>query len=417
MNHGVNRTRIDDLDDHMLTQILLRLPNCATVLACSPVNKRWCSLISDLNFSVQFVDHKKKTTTFSKGSDSDHEDDQPRWNLITTTKSWKLPLTTEFIFGSTKVSLNYLPCNTCTTRATFKDLLLCSDYKTYKGRGRVYYITNLLTKQWIALPPCPSSDKHKWETMTNVAFICQPPYNNTQHYNKFRVVKASPLRMDYTFDLVVYCSEIGEWKEIKLRVPNEVGPLRLVNEETETVVCNGIIYFKSGLCNLCLVAFNPFDVNASSCDMTHEARVMPPLPDFGYLKESSGQLLVVHTPQNGLWYRKDGTTITLQMVVWKLDLNQAPLVWETTFQGLCKGELPHYSRLECRIFAESINVHPYNHKLIYMYLIPGKQVVLCDTRTGCITSSKSLLYYGKTFHRLPWWPTSVSALATTTTRV
>ncbi|XP_074301411.1 uncharacterized protein LOC141632796 [Silene latifolia] len=255
---------MDDLDDHMLTQILLRLPNCKTVLACSPVNKRWYSLISDPNFSDQFADHKKKTTTLLKGSGSDHEDDEPPWTFITNLRF----MIRKFTFGSQKL---FLPCNTSPPVATFKDLVL-----TCQLGGLVYYITNPLTKQSVALPPCPA-DKHQRRRITTF-LICQPSSNHNQDY-KFRVGEIRNFRKEHSLDtcyLVVYCSEIDEWKEINLRVPKEARPHRLWNTEPEIVVCNGIIYFKSGLC---LVALDPFDVNVA-CGTTLEARVMPPLPRF-----------------------------------------------------------------------------------------------------------------------------------------
>ncbi|XP_074301400.1 F-box protein At3g26010-like [Silene latifolia] len=396
INHGGNRTRMDDLDDHMLTQILVRLPNCKTVLACSPVNKRWCSLISDPTFSAQFTNHKKKN----------HKDDEPHWDLITTMQSSEHPFIIKFMFGFRELSLQFLPCKTCTTTVTFKDLVLCSNYWTHQEDGRlVYYITNPITKQWVALPPCPVY-KHRWELerIKRTALICQQ--------YKFRVVEVRNTCIDSsqeTLGLFVYCSEIGEWKEIKLRVPNEE-----FRQLETTVVCNGIIYFKSGLS---LVGLDPFDVN-DTCDTTLEARVMPPLPDFGYLQESSGQLLVVYSPKRFskpfVFYSEDGKVIELEMVMWKLDPNQARLVWEMTFRGMCKGTWKS-SKLHCNIGlgGDLIEVHPYNDKLIYMFLPTEDWFVLCDTQTGYITPLKSLCKYSlHRIHRLEhqWWPTLVPAL-------
>ncbi|XP_074297096.1 uncharacterized protein LOC141627772 [Silene latifolia] len=416
---------MEDLDDHMLAQILIRLPYCVTVIACSPVSKRWYSIISEPSFHSMFAyHHKKKTTNLLMGSSSGSDIDESPWTIskITGTKwipnGYKVNNTIRFIresiFGSPKLSLKFLPCNTISVEATFKDLVLCYSYLPYQGSDRlVYYITNPLTKQWVALPPCPL-DEHKW--ITSTALICQPPYNHTQDY-KYRVVAVRRSLMDYSLeslDLVVYCSEIGEWKEIKLSLPKVCTP------EPDTVVCNGIVYFKSGLC---LVGLDPFDVN-DTCEMTLEAIVMPPLPDFGYLLESSGQLLLVHTPgRRGvscLWYKKDGTDIELKMVVWKLDPNQAPLAWETTFNGLCKGTGKKTkscnSGLGLCIYATDVAVHPYNDKLIYMYFSSEQGFVLCNTRTGCIELLKSSSSYNvpscESLFRLElqWWPTLVPAL-------
>ncbi|XP_074297114.1 uncharacterized protein LOC141627792 [Silene latifolia] len=383
-----------DLDDYMLTQILLRLPNCKTVVACSSVNKRWCSLISDLNFPIQFTNHKKETTTLLKGLP---------WTFIRTVHSGEQILIKEFKLGSSKLSLEFLPCNNPTVTATFKDLVLCTCHQTDRVGSRVYYIANPLTKQWVALPPCPL-DKRQQKWIKRPILICKSTYNHTRDY-KFRVVlvRHPPWQfMLHKFDLVVYCSEIGEWKVINLRIPKEVGPLEEYWDQERDVcfnmfiVCNSIIYFKSGLC---LMALDPFDVNASS-GTTLEARAMPPLPRFGYLQESSGQLLVVHSrgARKGLpWYmggEKQGMDMELHMVVWKLDPNQAPLAWEMSFQGLCKGSW--YSNkppiTHC-IYASDIGVHPYNDKLIYMYLTSEQRLVLCDTRTGCITPLKILRYH------------------------
>ncbi|XP_074302852.1 uncharacterized protein LOC141636638 [Silene latifolia] len=419
---------MEDLDDYILTQILLRLPSCATVVASSPVNKRWYSLISDPNFPVQFGNHKKKTSTFLKGSGSNI--DEPPFTLVITLLTKLRPygnnktnnvsgFVTEFMFGSPKLSLKFLPGNSFIARATFKDLVLCFDCGIFdvRGGGRVYYITNPLTKQWVALPPCPRVE-YQWMP----AFICQSPYNNTQNYYNFRVVEVRRHHRD-KLELVVYCSEIGDWKEINLTFPKEAGPVTVNIKDLETVVCNGIIYFKN---KLCLVGFDPFDVNVI-CDTTLEAKVMPPLPNFGYLLESSGQLLLVHTPNRRavpwLWYQKDGIDIELQMVVWKLDPNQTPLVWETTFKGLCKGtgnktESPCNSPgFRYNIYSNYIGVHPYNDTLIYMYLSYEEQLFLCNTRTECLTPLRSFSNYHlrtvQLFQRLEhqWWPTLVPCCA------
>ncbi|XP_074297076.1 F-box protein At5g07610-like [Silene latifolia] len=411
INHCVNSTTIEDLDDDMLTQILVRLSNCKTVLVCSPVNKRWYSLISDPNFPYLFANHKKKTTTLMKGSGCDHEDDEPSLTFVTARSCDEQQFITEARFGSPKLSLEFLPNNNFIATATFKDLMLCYQRGTCDETGRDYYIINPLTKRWVALPPYDQQ-----YLITDTVLICQPPYNHTQHY-KFRVVEVCRQESEDIFDLVVYCSEIGEWKEIELRIPKEAGPLMMTTAEPEIVVCNGIIYIK---CGLCLMALDPFDVN-DACDTTLEARLMPPLPELGYLHESSGQLLLVHTPERQhlpyLKYRKEGTTIKIEMEVWKLDLNQTPPVWETTFQGLCKGtknsiELPDNTPFEGKIYYANVVVHPYNDKLIYIYLAEEEQLFLCDTRTGFITSSLSLPDYGRNLLRLEhqWWPTSVPAL-------
>ncbi|KAI4296468.1 hypothetical protein L6164_036424 [Bauhinia variegata] len=79
-------------------------------------------------------------------------------------------------FKSNDFSLEFLP-NYCqgdqpiTILKTFNDLILCCGEKFDKSEG-VYYICNLQTKQWVALPPTPPNSKR----CVDVEFFCEPHY-------------------------------------------------------------------------------------------------------------------------------------------------------------------------------------------------------------------------------------------------
>ncbi|KAH9607493.1 hypothetical protein KSS87_017425 [Heliosperma pusillum] len=419
-----NSKTIEDLDDHMLTQILIRLPGCASVLACSPVNKRWCSLISDPKFAVHFSNHKKESSILPEPG-SNIDDDEPPWTFIANMIDVRVDprphsvgntSNNEAVFGSPKFSVGYLPSD-FVIQATFKDLVLCSGPLT-SGGDRVYYITNPVTEQWVALPPCPPIFNDEWSMKPWVGLVCQQPHDYTQNY-KFRVVVIvqSPPPI---YELLVYCSEIGEWKRFILIVSikcelNIYDRYPGIDNVFQGVVCNEIIYLHQ---KFYFAAFNPFDVDETTATNTAiEAKVLPslPVPSDVYLRESSGQLFIMHDPNQEYYvcYKKVGRAIEFPLMVWKLDLNQVPLIWKTTFEGSCTGNVdiiepdPHsiYD-----ISASNIGMHPYDEKLIYMHLWREEQLVLCDTRTRMMKPLKSWPgYYLKTFHRLElqWWPTSV----------
>ncbi|XP_074295049.1 F-box protein At5g07610-like [Silene latifolia] len=412
---GGNSTTIDDLDDNMLTQILFRLPSCAPIIACKLVNKRWCSLISDPKFASHFSDHKKENTSLSKPWTfiaSKNDDNGPLLNDDNTS-------TIESVFGSPKFSLRFIPCGVV-IEATFKDLVLCSDPKTSYSQGRIYYITSPLTKQWVRLPPSPAIIDDKCPSKPWVGLVCQQPYDDfTQNY-KFRVVVINHCPPP-VYELLVYCSLIGEWKKFNLSVsinPELAAQKHLYDTQFQGVVCNGIIYLYH---RLYFAAFNPFDVEETTETRKIEAKVLPILPDpsieEGYLRESSGKLFIIHNPnkKNYVSYKRRGNAIELSLKVWKMDPNQVPLIWKTTFKGSCRGNVNNPFDIKSSYrgnihFVWNLGIHPNNDKLIYILLWREDRLVLCDTRTKLIKPLFSLPGYRfKLLHRLElqWWPTSV----------
>ncbi|XP_074270284.1 uncharacterized protein LOC141593982 [Silene latifolia] len=414
---GGNSKTIEDLDNNMLAQILFRFPSGKFVVGCKLVSKRWCSLISDPKFASQFSNYKKEITTYSESSPI-IDDGEPPWTFIANITyvidrqqyCWGNVSINEAMFGTPQFSIGFLPY-AFVIEATFKDLVLCSE-KEISRIDQVYFITNPLTKQWVALPPCPVFSK-SW-----VGLVCQEPCDYTQDY-KFRVVVIDQCPPP-VYDLMVYCSEIGEWKKFNLRVsimPELAAQKHHFNDsEFEGVVCNGIIYL---LQRLYFAAFNPFDVDETTSATTIEAKALPsfPYPINGYLRESSGQLFIIHNPNKDHYvcYQKHGRVINFPFIAWKLDPNQVPLIWKMTFDGSCTGnankiESSCGKNLVYDMSVSTLGMHPKNDKLIYMHLHPEEQLVSCDTRTRLIKPLKSLQDYRlETFHRLElqWWPTPV----------
>ncbi|KAK9697622.1 hypothetical protein RND81_08G049200 [Saponaria officinalis] len=148
--------RITCLSHELLIEILLRLPNCKSVVRCQSVCKRWATVASDPWFISQFIDLKLR--------------DGLPFGIVMWYKPNRYSLLwdgsesffTRSIFDTRDSSFSPFPGlddvhASATLVASCNDLLLYSRHE--KGNKYDLYISNVQTRQWVALPspPCYSS--------------------------------------------------------------------------------------------------------------------------------------------------------------------------------------------------------------------------------------------------------------------
>ncbi|CAI0396189.1 unnamed protein product [Linum tenue] len=138
------------LDDDLLVEILIRLPNPRSACRCKLVCKQWSSLIFDpVRFSRRFVSHHRCR----------NQQQQPPLIILSDDPQ---SIITSFLPLTTLSSMSFVVLD------SYKDLVLCG----FPGLGptsgelyRSYFLCNPFTKQWIALPLAP-----EWPKETSICF-------------------------------------------------------------------------------------------------------------------------------------------------------------------------------------------------------------------------------------------------------
>ncbi|XP_074285733.1 uncharacterized protein LOC141611169 isoform X4 [Silene latifolia] len=426
-----NKTRkensIEDLSDEILLEILSRLPRYVTALRCKTVSKRWCSLISDPSFPDQ---------GFSIHQEQEQQEQQPwtsleihDYHLIMTIVA---PPFCESLLWSPSFSLNLLP-NSNEIHSTFRDLVLYSKHEGSKDVGQ-YYVSNLLTKQWITLPPFPTNETPSWAGLVG-----------RKKGADFRVVVAHysvssklyddehPLKFD---NLFIYLSESGEWKRVTVEVathPDFFGYGSICGPRFSNacaVVCKSMVCF----CWLGYFgALDPFQVTPTS-DRTLTATKLPSPPvSGGKLLESCGKLISMSTSLslNGSNGNHGDITVGYPFLVWKLDLkflesieNRKNNVVEWELVSKLEGCIADQGSLIEQVirgfgyeFLKSFDVHPNKEHLVYLTMSSmhgerGRLLFICDTRLKCLKVLPQLQPCCKFFlpchSLLQGWPTPIS---------
>ncbi|KAK9923193.1 hypothetical protein M0R45_031625 [Rubus argutus] len=232
---GLFRTKIDDLHEVLLVEILCRLPCNKLIFQYKCVSKRWYGLISAPYFVGRYLCLQ-------------HELQNPILTTLVVFDSVSFVLTSDhpvFERAASNFTLGFLPCYRQAKEleelakgpgkwwrslkpgsivppvvvGTYNDLVLCC---ATENDQRDYYLCNPYTKQWAALPPPP-----RVYIFVLVAFVCDPYYNysNDDHDRKggtfildaeytWKVVRLVPNSSDPNFHLEIFSSETRQWREI-----------------------------------------------------------------------------------------------------------------------------------------------------------------------------------------------------------
>ncbi|CAN0846508.1 hypothetical protein LINGRAHAP2_LOCUS4489 [Linum grandiflorum] len=211
---------ITKLGDDLLIEILVRLPNPRIACRAKAVCKRWRSVISDPTFARLFLCHhesKKKAAA------------PPPMLLLSADSLTFIPMPAR--------SRNKFIVFDC-----FKDLLLCGFYEATTlyadwELARTFFVCNLFTKQWIALPLAP-----EWSvgiTRFVARLVCEPLIPNSLDdlagTSRFRVVCI--YQDNYSMKLEVFSSESGKWN----KEATVMDGYRIFQSH-DVVSCNRLVY-------------------------------------------------------------------------------------------------------------------------------------------------------------------------------
>ncbi|MCE5166311.1 hypothetical protein HAX54_017296 [Datura stramonium] len=177
---------------------------------------------------------------------------------------------------STTVDLGFLyadrqPNDRFELVASCGDLILLSS-------GKNYCICNILTRQWIALPPAPSGRGNFGES---IGFMYEPL---DDRHNKYLVFRFLPCDWytdegDSKFDVEIFSSEEGRWTRSVVRSPQI---LNCLCSNNPIIACGRMLYtlnYCHGYIYNSVVAFDPFANDPARLirliDVPDEARDIP----------------------------------------------------------------------------------------------------------------------------------------------
>ncbi|KAL5564560.1 hypothetical protein UlMin_027724 [Ulmus minor] len=275
---------MSNIIDHLLSEILIRLPNCRDVVQCKSVCKRWCSLISSPEFIRTFIHHRHQHRHWQSLVSDSHLSMLLFQRHRFENKITSMPNNFQFcqVFGDKRKNfresfLNFLPWDVI-IRASADDLLLVSKPCNFSD----FYICNPVTRKWVALPQAPPS-------ITKLFIRCglvRLPYNcnkqekctNNAQY-RYKVVVFGYYSSFCAFSnwprATIFCSETTQWsKLVDFQLPHPLKSWTSIGVFAfggliQILTCNGILHWLESSELFCwegIVAFDPFtDVVEKRC--------------------------------------------------------------------------------------------------------------------------------------------------------
>ncbi|KAL6278404.1 hypothetical protein ACE6H2_022005 [Prunus campanulata] len=422
-------TSIDDLPDHILVEILCRLPQKSTSqYKC--ISKNWYLLISDPYFLRRFLCIRrerqnpiKHTLIFSDETDQKTEFFSIEEPLGIHSKHMR------------KFSFSFLPCYGATGReplvvGTYKDLVCCCP--TWFNQ-RDYYICNPYTKQWVALPPTPRCHK-----VVRAGFICNPKHQNDDdddinigdrkqesYRYRYKIVQIIiPINnyKSFQFNLQMFCSESGKWTEAVALTPRSFCLNHLSDDAG--VSHNGMLYWRGHDFIFGLDPFSNDNTNTSSSMITddiidhhtfHCRFIGKPAEERGqsaFLGVCRGRLrmclLFPYTTPDGRHH--------LGVSIWVLkDVNNKWCLVHRVYTDQIFSETPLMSRYKNISFSKKTimvqDFDPNNEDILYLQLFQRQFMYDLCTRTLEVVMlwpySAIVCPGGKHVFTsvVPWWPT------------
>ncbi|GER55206.1 F-box family protein [Striga asiatica] len=245
---------LSNISEDLLSEILVRLPNCRFAIQLSSVCRRWHSLISQPRFIPSFIrlhqDRDQSYTILFRMNYRCIRDTPEYYQLVCTLFSEEsLLIHGKRALLSPSNYLDFMP-SLMVVRASCNDLLLVSPDTFYlDGRFRNhhqrYYICNPVTKKWFLIP-----GETPLGTRAGFALICNKNSYKVVLLDKFTTVDAKGKEFvdAYGHTVSVFCSESGQWTRSFFLFPPR--PTRDYAIITNVVSCNGILYWMDGLYNL-----------------------------------------------------------------------------------------------------------------------------------------------------------------------
>lgn len=404
---------IDDFPGEVLVEILCRLACYKFIIQCKCVSKSWCTIISKSYFVGRFLRLQidKQTPIVSRQINKRGEELHATMSLSPA----KL-LTPTF---KKLVSFHDLKEEPIVI-STYNDLVLCCATQLNQ---RDYYICNPYTTQWVALPPSPTQCPHK---EAPAGIICDVPYYYNRkednpsgsvvqlNYNyRCKVVRLVPRDWDYEgfdFNVEIFSSETGEWREsvVSFPVPN-------INSYLANFSFNGMLYWANPI-RSSLVGLDPFRIINGS-NRCHD------FIEFDKAAAALNFLVHEHVSVCGGRLRMcyfDWNDLTVS--VWEQSKEEEDHDLDQMVDGrrICWKNKGLYS-LDQSMLPPTVRVRhvipwafdPNNDDILYIYTHVGRQVIMCNIRTGewsKIHEIDQRKFYSGDYHYplvIPWWPTPV----------
>ncbi|XP_009769837.1 putative F-box/kelch-repeat protein At1g15680 [Nicotiana tabacum] len=239
----------NNLTDELLNEVLIRLTSIKEAIRCKLVCKRWLSLISSDYFA----------TTSSVHNRNNDKTTLPFTVVLYNRKNYVGY--EEFLHGkglSRRVELGFLNAgrpddHLISLEASCGDLILFSGGSKYSVVN--YCICNILTKQWIVLPPTLSTKGIFGES---VGFLYEP-LDNDDRRNKYLVLRFIPCdSRNLRFDVEIFSSDKGKWTKFVAMSPWILNNLSF---KTPVIACGRMLYtlnYGISATRNCIVAFDPF---------------------------------------------------------------------------------------------------------------------------------------------------------------
>ncbi|XP_019163491.1 PREDICTED: putative F-box protein At3g23950 [Ipomoea nil] len=403
------------LCNELVCEILVRLPTTAAVRFQS-VCKLWYSLISSPYFIARFRHHHNHTdddvqpsrivfrfaypcncTRHSGGCNQCHS----HFQIISNSSSLLRK-----VYGESAFRLSYLPCLPKQLRleGSFADLILCSCLITNKID---YYVSNPLTRQWIALPPAA------YDCLVQYVSIGFLYVEDASHHNKFMVVRlrtwcstaSTPCSW---FKAQVFSSENWQWRSLVVSSPLSLNHHRGRNP---LVAYRGMLHW---LNSDCIVVYDPLNTPERFSRVIGLPFSIQIYPSEIYRNNycfgvSQGCLRVVKVVS-------DEYIIGPILDVWELedyDSGLWNLVHKVHLTNLIHNELFESLQSELPCF-EGLSLHPENGDVIYLRLFNG--VVLVNMKSKIVEqfypiNERVLFCWRDAFHLVDQaWPTALSLL-------
>ncbi|KAJ4969597.1 hypothetical protein NE237_002696 [Protea cynaroides] len=375
----------DDCTDHILTEILIRLP-LKPVLRCKCVSKRWFHLISDPCFRTSYVSHRRRRrsccrrligffktptnvstyvckflpTITSSINDNKIEEEEESSQQVILEEGEDIISSLETSQGILK-SFGYFMCHS-------NGLFLCSNI------NNMYYIYNPISKEYYQLPHPPKKQVNSTWKRPILGLVVAADYDQVcsgQLQFRYKVVRAEASRSNMdTRDLIeieTFFSDTGKWTESKVAV-NVATYNHFSYNQLYARVIRGAIHWMS-----CLSIF-VYDPN--SIGEKHIEKIDPP-------PGSNSRPSIIGESSDGLLQlvALDKTHNFINVWVYQDSVNEESHQWSLRRKMLQVSPRPPSIGRNSFIPAVSlVALHPDNSEAVFINLNVAASMKLLETR-------------------------------------
>ncbi|XP_019154533.1 PREDICTED: F-box protein At5g49610-like isoform X2 [Ipomoea nil] len=265
-----------NLGENLVVEILARLP-CRTAIRLKLVCKTWCSLISSQYFITLF-NHRRHDPSLPPilHSSSACIIFQSQIDPFSPIVCGGYPHPDANLCGFRKLDLSFLPCPDPQLRIYLKvscaDLILCAPIcvlTTFPKFLSLFYVCNLVTKHWTALPPPPQFklSERKMPRAMSFGLLCVPApcslcttpqqsqcVDNSRYNCVVVQICVSPPVSRGKYRLQLFSSQ--EWKTLVISSPWPIKSLFLLRSSVFLVPYKGMLHM---LLSAYILVYDPYN--------------------------------------------------------------------------------------------------------------------------------------------------------------